>query len=198
MRDVRDDHLLGLGLVQEDLVDQQGRIEGLRLRQTAIRSVWTIPRPCAPRSDPTSLSNAAGSITARSADSVGRPTSRAAKRASPPTATNESISASGRLCSVATALAMCCRSRSRRTPRRFLAGGKHLLQPDRAQPQALGGGNFAVFQQRQAGCCPRPRRRSGSAVGSHPGRCRPLAERPKPSTGSLPKCRLPRRSDGWP
>ncbi len=44
---------------------------------------------------------------------------------------------------------MCCRSRLGRALRRFFAGGKHLLQPDRAEPQALRGGDLAVLQHRQ-------------------------------------------------
>ena len=56
---------------------------------------------------------------------------------------------SGTLCNVATALEMCCRSRPADRCGRLLAGGKHLLEPDRPQPQALRGGDLAVLQQRQ-------------------------------------------------
>ena len=112
-RDVRDDHLPGPRLAQQGLVDQQGRIEGFGLGEgqaVAFRQfLGGVPLAAVDQL----VEAAAGRSSARSAESVGVPTSRAAKRASPPTATNESIVAQRhdavqRRQSV---FEMCCRSR---------------------------------------------------------------------------------------
>ena len=146
--DVRDDHLLGLGLVQENLVDQQGRIEGFRLgegqavafRQLLGRILLATIHQLVElgRVDDRQVGRFGGGADFPGGEAGVAPDGH--KRVD-----LLQRHALQRGQGVGNVLPQ----QVGRTLRRLLAGGEHLLQPDRAQPQALRGGDLAVLQQRQ-------------------------------------------------